>query len=96
MNHKKIFEFIKDIVFNQGGDGDCIIICQDFRKLAHEFYEYETNLDNAYYVWGNEGKDWVTFSGAEEWEESIVFTSSTKEMDRKELHDVIIYFNDYI
>jgi hypothetical protein len=96
MDHKIIFEFIKSLVFSRCGDGDCVIVVDNFSKMAYEFYEYENSLPNAVYIWGKQGEDWITFSPADEWQESIVFTSNTKIIEDRKLHDAIIYLNSYI
>ena len=49
MNNYELFQYAKQAVFQQGGDGAVVIVSPNYIELAREFEEIENALNNPEY-----------------------------------------------
>jgi hypothetical protein len=98
MNNQKLFEFAKQAVWEQSGDGSVVIISKNYYKqLADEFYKYEMNTDEPYYTKIITSENWVSLTSQEEsCQESISFSGGEMDERNYQFYDAVIILGNYV
>jgi len=89
-----LFEFAKRAVWEQGGDGDVVIIAPyEYKGLASEFGEMEKLLDHPDFILDeNNTNNSIVFVGTNGSEEAIIFTDYLEPVNFP-FYDTVIMLN---
>jgi len=98
MNHTLIFEFIKEVIASQSGDGDVLIISSNYEELADEFLEYENNESRPLFIKEDREETGIVIYPEDGFNEAIVFAPDSFNMLKEEycLYDMVLVLSDYI
>jgi hypothetical protein len=93
----KLFDFVREMVLSQGGDGTVVIVSRFENKLlADHFLKYEKKLEEPYFTKvKSKNDDILIFSNEENSQEGIIFRNDATIGDFI-YHENVIFFNTYV
>src|ERR1035437_7172609 len=97
MNNQKLYEYAKQVIFDQGGDGDAVIVSRNYYKeLAEDFIKWETSLDHPWLIRRSDAKKAIVFYPIEEYsQEAIIFAEELMQVDIF-MYDAVIFVGNYV